>query len=275
MADSQDIQSPAERVEAYLRRWMTSEEEIAFEEELRSDPDLMQLLDEQLVEMAQTQFVGMSEQAAQFDALFDTATFDYQQLRKIRIRNGVIIGGVAAAVIAGTIYILNPPEEESPAPEPTPTPEQTFDEVYQFPAFIPRDTLDKADTEEKKVLFGMVERGDSIFQQRNFEGASEAYQGIPIEFLAPQEQGRILFLQGISQLEAQQFDQAKSSLRAAQAKGLSQLTQQVQWYQSLLYLRQGQNDSAQIIIDSILQNNQHPYYIQAQSLRERLQEAVE
>lgn len=266
MADSQDILSPEERVEAYLRRQMTPEEEISFEAELRSDPDLMQLLDEHLIDMAQSQWVGMNEQAQQFDSMFEAAQFDYSQARKVRIRNGLIVGGVvAAAVIAGAIYLLRP--EEEPKPEPTPpTPQELYENVYQLPAFIPADTSLKAESTEMETLFGMVEDADSLFQAGSFPQATQAYDGVPIEFLPASEQARILYLKAVAAIEAGQASDANIAFKEAQEIGVPVLTQKIQWYQSLLYLNQGETDSVRIILDAILQNSQHPFYNQAQGL---------
>ncbi|MCI4669135.1 MAG: hypothetical protein MRZ79_13450 [Bacteroidia bacterium] len=267
MADNQENLNSSERLEAYLRRWMSPEDEVAFEEELRSDPDLMSEMESKLLEMAQGQAIGLEINATRFDAMFDGAQLDYSQaLRKLRIRNGFLIGAGSALAIAVGVWLATPKVKE-PVPEP---PIELMEEVFSPPLFIAAEKLPDNLSEEEITLRKMVARGDSAFASGNFARAIELYNVVPTEFLPAGEQARIALMMGGAMLDQGQDSMAVEILRNGFEQPDSPLKAYLEWYLALAYLDGDVKDSTKLLLDQILLDPLHPFRIKADSLKAKL-----
>ena len=219
-----------ERIEQYLLNKMEDIEREAFEDELKSDPEL-----KELTVKKQLLINGIK---AGFNAEFKSKlkSEDQHQKRMVKTRRIRFISGIAAILVIGifSTFFLNSIKQN---------PTRIYEEYYQpYPNIS--TPLSRSD-----------ENGNSPYYQYEKGEYESALAGFQTLIKGNPDDESALFYAAISNMELSDFNNAIEKLKKVADKNQSKFTQAASWYLSLAYIHTKKPELASEYLNILAEGN--------------------
>ena len=247
------MSSTRQRIENYLRNQLSADERDAFLREVETNTELRkELRTAEFAEKAVSQYASQRK-----DKLFIKQALQKNHLRQRNISR--IVGLAAAALVAGLVVylpsLLNPPPPTQQAPQ---GPQALFEQYYA-PYRPEGSLLGGSDTDTLMARYGRLRQAylrdqcDSVrvlapglLEQATFVDAPEA---------------RLLLAHCLLQTSGN--EQKALQELALVPPAAADYFAEAQWYSALVHLKLGDKQAARTLLQTILANQNHPYFTQA------------
>lgn len=243
-----DIYTPdPERIQLYLSGNMSKADQVAFESEIDTSPQLRDAVQEAALAKWTIHAYANQEEMKALNELYEDNAQKAKLINLMHYRWMAVAAAIALLLVAYFIF----------KPAPVKNMEQIIASYYEVPA---SPDIMAIDTEEA------LRKADKAYSDQDWQAAIDAYGQIHEDSISSFQISRIAFFKGISQMELGKWEQAENSLSTA-----NQHPEQSQWYLALLALKKGDREKAKERLSAISSNADHYFALQAKSLLEELE----
>jgi tetratricopeptide (TPR) repeat protein len=235
------------RVEAYFRHEMTEEEISQFRQDLAEDDELKQLYEEYHLAMETIDVQVEEELRSQFKEW--NVDKEQPEANEIKLFPKILKIAASIALIAALAYLIFYIQNQ---------PQDTYNlalNAYELPE-SPGSDMGK----------GMEwwAAGLDAYRNQNFEKAVSNWT--KIQDLTPEQE----YFLAHSYFNLNQFSDAASIFKML-SEGDNPYNFTAEWFLALAYLAEGQNEAFNKQVEKITENPNHPYFKDAELLREKAQ----
>lgn len=238
------------QIEDYLQNRMTSEQRLAFEKQMKNDPQLQKEVNKQLELINAIETEAMKERLDQLHEVHfgdKRATVRRPLLR--RLRPLAVAASIALLLLASWWALRTTSTQE----------DQLFTQYYETPQGLP--TLLGIGSNQ------LFNEGMTDYKLGDFSTAQR--QWLPLLQQNPSND-TLLFYLGISYLETDQTDSAVALFEEIIEQNDPQFRQQALWYLALGLIKNGRADEANVHLKALLQSDSS-FKERAQYILDRLE----
>jgi tetratricopeptide (TPR) repeat protein len=232
-----------DKINAYFKRTLNAEERSRFEEEIRSNPELQQLVAEYRLNMDVVDLEEADELRSKFVGWKENRQEQHRQRRLYAIIS--ISAAASVAILAGLYFLIHPVPESNKA--------------IAFQAYtLPETPGDILGTMDEKWSAGVAD-----YRSGSFEKAIKEWEAIK------EKTPEVEYYLAHCYFNMKEFNGAISIFSKLSA-GTSVYSYLSDWYLALAYLASDHTGESIKELDTILENRDHPFYFEAQKLKAKI-----
>lgn len=239
-----------DRIESYVEGTNSAEEKREFENDLEENPDLQEEYQAYLATKKAIDEFVKEEILAKLDEIAQRKPVPEVKVLGLTRRTWAMAAGVL--ILIGALMFLYGHQEYSD--------DRLFAKQYERPSWDSNRGDQPTNSTYDKAI--------SSLQNNEVEEAADQLSKVGRD---DEAYNVALYVMAHLQLQADAGEEAVETFNALKQQNDKRYQENVDWFLALAYLKVGEESMVDQQINTILQNEQHPYYQDALTLRSRLQ----